>query len=145
MNRRLKWTLAFAFVLVFAAGAMTGGFVGARQMKKHRKKHIMMMSPHHGPVAERMRKHLRDELELTPEQAEKVGPIIEAATATLQTIRMETASRVRNTMEEASREMSPYLTPEQQTKLQQLHEQHQRHGRMRRFHGRPPDDARPPD
>ena len=145
MNRRLKWTLAFAFVLVFAAGAMTGGFAGARHMKKQRKKHIMMMSPHHGPVAERMRKHLRDELELTPEQAEKVDPIIETATATLQTIRRETASRVRNTMEEAGREMSPYLTPEQQGKLQQLHEKHQGHLRGRGFHGRPPVDAPPPD
>jgi len=145
MNRRLKWTLAFAFVLVFAAGAMTGSFVGARYMKKHRKKHIMMMSAHHGAAAERMRKHLREELELTPEQAEKMGPIIEAATASLQTIRRETASRVRNTMEEAGREMSPHLTPEQQAKLQQLREQHQQHLRMRRFRGPLRDHAQPPD
>ena len=148
MNARLKWTLAVAFLAVFAAGAMTGGFVGAHYAKEHRKKRVMVMSPHEGAVAERMRDHLRRELELTPEQAEKVVPIIDEASAKLQTIRTETASRVRSTMEEAGREMTPHLTPEQQKKLEQLREKHRGRLRMRHFRGRRhdgPPHAQPPE
>ena len=139
MNGRLKWTLGIAFLVVFAAGAMTGSFVGARYLEGQRKKHVRMMSRHEGAVAERMRRHLLQELELTPEQAEKVVPIIDATAARLQTIRTETANRVRSTMEEAGREMSPHLTPEQQIKMQQLRERHQGRLRMRRFHRQRPD------
>lgn len=131
MNRRLKWMLAAAFLLVFAAGAMSGSFVGTQYFKKHKKK--TLIKGHHGPAEGRMQEHLRQELELTPEQMEKVGPIISDATSKLQAIRAETAMRVRQTMEEAGREMSPHLTPDQQTKMAELREHHQRRLKMRRM------------
>lgn len=146
MNKRLKWTLAVAFLLVFAAGAMTGGFVGTRYFKKHR--NIKMMVPaHEGVVAQRMREHLRRELELTPDQEVIVVPMIDEASAKLQTIRTETAARVRATMEEAGRQMAPHLTPEQQAKAEKLRERHQHHLQMRRFRGKrgeAPPHAGPP-
>lgn len=141
MNRRLKWMLAIAFLLVFAAGAMSGSFVGTQYFKKHRKK--MLVVPPHGPAEGRMQEHLRQELELTPEQMEKVGPIIGDATAKLQAIRSETAARVRETMEEAGRGMAPHLTPEQQVKMAKLREQHQHHMKMRRMRHRGGHHERP--
>ena len=150
MNLRLKWMLAVAVVVVFAAGTMTGTLLGTRFYKAQRKKHVVMMRGHHGPVGERLREHFRAELELTPEQSEKVMPIIDATSEKLQAIRSDTAARVRETMEQADREMSPHLSAEQQKKLRELHDRHERHLRKRRFRGRPPESEpskpkRPPN
>ena len=133
MNNRLKWMLTAAFLLVFAAGVATGSFAGGHYFKKHKKKIIFT---EHGAVSNRMQEHLRSELELTPEQMEKVSPIIRSTSEKLQAIRSETAVRVRETMEEAGREMSPHLTAEQQQKLSELREQHRDHLKKRRFRGR---------
>lgn len=132
MNARLKWMLIAAFLLVFAAGVATGSFAGGHYFKKHKKRLVFKA---HGAVSDRMQEHLRTELGLTPEQTEKVTPIIQATTEKLQAIRMETADRVRETMEEAGREMSPHLTPDQQKKLSELRDKHRHHLKMRRFRG----------
>ena len=145
MNSRLKWMLAVAFLLVFAAGAATGSFAGSHYFKKHKKR---LNFKAHGAVSDRMQEHLRTELELTPEQTEKVAPIIQSTTDKLQAIRIETAARVRETMEEAGREMSPHLTPDQQKKLAELREKHRDHLKIRRFRGRGrgrPPHSEPPE
>jgi Spy/CpxP family protein refolding chaperone len=95
MNSALKWKLAFAFLLVFFAGTMTG-FFGTFHFRHH-----FLGPPHSGDVNERMREHLRRALDLTPEQSAKISPIVDATTAKLETIRIESAQRVRGVMEES--------------------------------------------
>ena len=138
MNSSLKWMLAFAFLLVFVAGVTTGGLLSALHMRRH-----FLGPPHSGEVGDRMREHLRRALDLTPEQAEKIAPIVDATSAKLEAIRVETAQRVRSAMEESERQISPQLTPEQQTKLQKLKLEHHR---LLIHHGfnPPPPDGPPP-
>jgi Spy/CpxP family protein refolding chaperone len=119
MNNALKWKLAFAFLLVFVAGVTTGGLLSTLHMRRH-----FLGPPHSGEMGDRMREHLRRALDLTPEQAAKIAPIVDAASAKLEAIRVETAQRVRNAMEESERQISPELTPEQQKKLHQMKLQH---------------------
>ena len=140
MNGTLKWKLAFAFLLVFIAGATTGGLLSSLHMRRH-----FLGPPHSGEVGDRMREHLRRALDLTPEQAEKIAPIVDATSAKLEAIRVETAQRVRSAMEESERQIAPQLTPEQQTKLQKLKLEHHR---ILMHHGflpppPPPDNASP--
>ena len=85
MNSALKWKLAFAFLLVFIAGVTTGSFLGTHQIKKR----IFLGPPHSGDVSNRMREHLQQALDLTPEQAEKIAPIVDATSAKLEAIRVE--------------------------------------------------------
>jgi Spy/CpxP family protein refolding chaperone len=136
MNSALKWKLAFAFLLVFLAGLVTGGFLSAWHAR-----HLFLGPPHSGALAQRMRDHLRHELSLTPEQEAKIRPIVDSTTAQLEAIRIETAERVRSTMDESVRAISPQLTAEQQTKLQTLQREHRR-----RFmhHGGPGGPLPPP-
>jgi len=94
-------------------------------------------------VGERMREHLRRALDLTPEQAEKIAPIVDATSAKLEAIRIESAQRVRNAMEESERQISPELTPDQQKKLQKLKREHQR-SLMHHGFKPPPPDGPPP-
>jgi Spy/CpxP family protein refolding chaperone len=140
MNSALKWKLAFAFLLVFVAGAATGAFFGVHHLKQH----IILGPPHSGDVPDKMREHFRRALGLTAEQENKIAPIIDATSAKLETIRVETAERVRTVMEESKRAVAPLLTPEQQKKLEKLESQHRK---MMVHHGfvppPPPKDKSP--
>lgn len=139
MNNGLKWKLALAFLLVFVAGVTSGGLLSSLHMRRH-----FLGPPHSGEVGDRMREHLRRALDLTPEQAEKIAPIVDATSAKLEAIRVETAQRVRSAMEESERQISPQLTPEQQTKLQKLKLEHHRILMHHGFNPPPPDSPPPP-
>ena len=142
MNGRLKWQLAFAFLLVFVAGATSGGLFSSMHMR-HR---MFFGPPHSGEMGDRFREHLKQVLDLTPEQSAKLSPIIDSTSAKLEAIRVETAQRVRSTMEESEQQILPDLTPDQQKKLQEMKSNHQR---MLMHHGfmppppPPPEDASP--
>lgn len=139
MNNALKWKLGLAILLVFVAGGMTGAFFGVHHLRHH----IILGPPHSGDVPDRMREHLRRTLGLSAEQEKKVAPIVDATSAKLETIRVETAERVRTVMEESKKEIAPLLTPEQQKKLDQLESEHRK---MMLHHGflPPPKDKPPP-
>jgi len=138
MNSALKWKLTCASLLVFVAGVMTGLFGGLHM------RHLFLGPPHSGEVPMRMREHLRHELDLTPEQEAKLSPIIEATSAKLEAIRVETAQRVRKTMEESEQQISPQLTAEQMKKLQKLKEEHHKILLHHGFTPPPPDGPPPP-
>jgi Spy/CpxP family protein refolding chaperone len=139
MNSSLKGKLALAFLLVFVAGAATGAFLGLHHLTHH----IILGPPHSGDVPDKMREHFRRALGLTAEQESKIAPIVDATSAKLETIRVETAERVRNVMEESKRQVAPLLTPEQQKKLEKLDSEHRK---MMVHHGflPPPKDKPPP-
>jgi Spy/CpxP family protein refolding chaperone len=103
----------------------------------------MLGPPHSGDVPDRMREHLRRMLDLSAEQEKKVSPIVDATSSKLETIRLETAERVRTVMEESKKEIAPLLTPEQQKKLDKLESEHRK---MMLHHGflPPPKDKPPP-
>jgi len=139
MNSALKWKLAFAFLLVFVAGGMTGVFLGIHVLH-----HVMLGPPHSGDVPDRMREHLRRTLGLTAEQEKKIAPIVDGTSAKLETIRVETAERVRTVMEESKKEIAPLLSPEQQKKLDTLESEHRRMMLRHGFLPPPPPKNQPP-
>ena len=121
MNSALKWKLIAGFVLVFLAGGATGVFVSAATA------HRFFFGQHrHGFAAQAMKNRLQWQLRLTDEQLAKVSPIIEKTGAKLEEIRGDTGRRVRETIAEAHREITPFLTPEQQQRLKQMEERHRR-------------------
>jgi Spy/CpxP family protein refolding chaperone len=141
MTNALKWKLGLACLLVFVAGGMTGAFFGVHHLRHH----IMLGPPHSGDVGDRMREHFRRSLGLTAEQEKKIGPILDATSSKLESIRVETAERVRAVMEESKKEVAPLLTSEQQKKLDNLESEHRK---MMLHHGflppPPPKDKPPP-
>jgi|ERR1700736_65760 len=121
MNSALKWKLIAGFVLVFLAGGATGVFVSATTA------HHFLFGPHrHGFAAQAMRNRLQSQLRLTDDQLAKISPIIEKTGTKLEEIRGETGRRVRDTIAEAHREITPFLTPEQQQRLKEMEERHRR-------------------
>lgn len=129
MNEALKWKLITGFLLVFLAGGVTGAFIAAKTTRHH-----LFATSHHEIAAQRMRERLRSELDLTPEQLAKISPVIDKAAAQLETIRRDTARRVRDTFADMHKQIGTDLTPEQRTALEQMRERH--HKSMRRHHHR---------
>ena len=140
MNNALKWKLALACLLVFVAGAATGAFFGVHHLRHH----VILGPPHSGDVPDRMREHLRRALGLTAEQEAKIAPIVDATGAKLETIRIETAERVRTVMEESKAQVAPFLTAEQQKKLEKLEAQHRKMMIHHGFEPAPPPKDKPP-
>ncbi len=137
MTRKLKLWLALALLVVFFAGAALGVFAGAMHARQ------VFFRGHGGFVAHRMREHLRRELQLTPEQNEKITPILDQMDQRLETIRTETGQRVRETMNQSHNEIVPLLNPEQRQKLIEMRE---RHKHIMRMHGGDmPPPLPPPD
>ena len=135
MNSLLRWKLILAFILVFFAGVACG-FFGA-----FRGGPWMFGHPHHRSVAEHMKRHLRIELKLTSQQMEQIAPIVDRAASQLEAKREQTMREVHSIFEETHRGITPFLTPEQQTKLGQLE---QRHRQRFRRHGFMPPPGPPP-
>ena len=131
MSTGLKWKLAVGFFLVFLAGATTGSF--AWRWHRH-----PWGPPRSGALAERMNERLRHELGLSPEQSAKIAPIVEQSAQKLETIRVESARRVRQTFAETHLQISPELTPEQRKKLADMEERHRRRREHHRRFFRPP-------
>jgi Spy/CpxP family protein refolding chaperone len=140
MNSALKGKLALAFLLVFVAGVATGAFLGLHHLTHH----VILGPPHSGDVPDRMREHLRRALSLTAEQENKIAPIVDATSAKLETIRVETAERVRTVMEDSKKEIAPLLTPEQQKKLDKLDSEHRKMMLHHGFLPPPPPKDKPP-
>ena len=138
MSSDLRWKLGLAFLLVFVAGGMTGVFLGVHHLRYH----VMLGPPHSGDIPDRMREHFRRALGLTAEQEKKIAPIVDATSAKLEAIRVETAERVRAVMEDSKKEVAPLLTPEQQKKLDQLESEHRK---MMMHHGFLPPPPPPKD
>ena len=138
MNKSLRWKLVLAFVLVFLAGAACG-FFGAFHV------HHVFAQMEPGSMAQRMKQRLRAELKLTPEQMQQVSPIVDRAVSQLKTKREQTMRDVHEIFKQTHRDMQPFLTPEQRTKLEQLEKRHRhllhRHGFMAPGPPAPP----PPD
>jgi Spy/CpxP family protein refolding chaperone len=127
MNQALKWKLIAGFILVFVAGGISGALLGGLYAR-----HLFFGFHNPEQIGARMKERLRAELNLTPEQAAKISPIIDNTAIQLREIRRETARRVHETIAESHRQMAANLTDEQRQKLQQIEERHRRlrHGRF---------------
>jgi Spy/CpxP family protein refolding chaperone len=127
MNSSLRWKLILAFVLVFLAGAACG-FFGAFHVPP------FFARMDSGAMAQHMKQRLRAELKLTSEQMQQISPVIDRTASQLKTKREQTMRDVHEIFEQAHREMQPFLTPEQRTRLEEVEKRHRhllhRHGLM---------------
>ena len=126
MNKSLRWKLLLAFVLVFVAGAACG-FFGAVHMHQIFFAHMAPDS-----MARHMKERLRVELSLTPDQMQKISPIVDHAVSQLKTTREQTMRSVHEIFSQTHHEIQPLLTPEQRIKLEEMEK---RHSRLLHRHG----------
>jgi protein CpxP len=83
---------------------------------------------HGGPGGHQMGnplEHLTKDLNLTPDQQAKVGPIVDQAKPQIQAIHQEAMQKMQAVMESTTAQIRPLLTPEQQQKLDAMKKAHE--------------------
>jgi hypothetical protein len=114
MNPLAKWKVVTYMVALFAAGAVTGSVVSYRVGRR-------AMNRPHAP-ADYLRARY-DKLGLSPEQAKKIEPMIEAAGAQLRKEQADYIKRIHQIKDEFNGKIASELTPEQNQKLDEMDRQ----------------------
>ncbi len=110
-----KRKLAGYVLAIFLAGAGSGALVAWQVSRR-----IPVAPPTPAEIGARLRARFQARLDLTPEQRQKVDPMIGQAMARVETIRQETASHVFANVAKLHEQMLTVLTPEQKTKFEEL-------------------------
>jgi hypothetical protein len=132
------WKVILAFVGVFIAGAVFGGFFTLRSAGKwlgaERTKSPPSAKTSAGAVAaptpslairatQQVMRQLTQRLSPTPEQQKALRPIVARASEDLQRLQRDHLADVTRTTERMYADLAPILTPEQRVKLQQMREE----------------------
>jgi Spy/CpxP family protein refolding chaperone len=115
MNSLGKWKLSLYVLALFLAGGGSGAVITWQVCKR------TPVAP--SPPAEigaRLRARFQSRLDLTPEQMQKITPLIDQAMRRVEAIRRETASQVFANVSNMHEQVLLVLTPEQKVKFEEL-------------------------
>lgn len=142
-----NWKIILAFLGVFVAGAVFGGFVSLRAVRQQVEKARLRTPMPIDQFSPQIMKRFSSRLDLTAEQKEKLWPIIRQAGEDLRKLRQSGDREAIAVAERMHEQVAEILTPEQQGKLEQMkrdmRERWQRE-RQKRWGERPPSGNRPP-
>jgi hypothetical protein len=110
-----KWKLGLYVLAIFLAGGGTGAFITWRICEGRA---VTPLPP--AEIGARLRARFQARLDLTPEQAGKINPLIDQAMRQVEVIRKDTASHVFANVSNLHEQVLLVLTPEQKAKFEQL-------------------------
>jgi Spy/CpxP family protein refolding chaperone len=110
-----KWKLGVYVLAIFLAGAGSGALIGWQVC---RRTPVAPVPP--AEIGARLRARFQSQLALTPEQAQKIEPMIDQAMRRVEAIRKETASQVFANVSDLHKQMLTVLTPGQKVKFEEL-------------------------
>lgn len=115
MNR--PWKVIVVFVGVFIAGAVFGGLFALRFQSSwfHRPQRSSLIF-----TAPDIVQKLTERLELSPEQTQKIEPIVKRAQDEVQRLRRDHVRNMTTALDLMHSEISEVLTPAQRVKLEEL-------------------------
>ena len=116
-----KTKLVCGLVAIFAAGIVVGGSVGFTAARKSQvpTPTTDQKRDHGSRFADKWCSKLSGDLNLTPEQVEKIKPITEETSAQLKAVHAENNDRVRAIFKASHEKIKSVLTPEQLTIFEQ--------------------------
>ncbi len=109
-------------IAIFALGGVSGGFAGYYYGRSS----FYRRPPKPDQMAESMHHFLRDRLELTPEQSDKLLPLVKDMSKAMQAVHEENHQRFGRIMKDFDAKISPLLTEPQLKKLDELRKEHER-------------------
>ena len=123
-----KRKLATYVLAIFLAGAASGALVA---WQVSRRTPVAPMPP--VEIGARLRARFQSQLALSPDQVQKIDPMIDHAMLRVEAIRQETASHVFANVSQLHEQVLTVLTPEQKTKFEEL--ERERRVRLRQKFG----------
>ena len=115
MNSLGKWKLGVYVLALFLAGGGSGALIAWQVC---RRMPVAPLTP--AEIGARLRAQFQSRLELTPDQAQKIDPMIDQAMRRVEAIRKETASHVFANVSNLHEQVLTVLTPEQKVKFEGL-------------------------
>jgi len=118
MNALDRWKIVLTLIAIFVAGAVTGGFFMIRAVKYEtpRRSEERLEMPF---AVDRWLARLH----LTPDQDQKLRPIIEQADNELRNLRALDLREIEGILDRAQDRINPVLTPDQRERLRQMLEE----------------------
>jgi Spy/CpxP family protein refolding chaperone len=120
MNRLSKWKLGLYVLVIFLAGGGTGALI---TWQVRRRTPVAPLPP--AEIGARLRARFQSRLDLTPEQVQKIDPLIDQAMGRVEAIRSETANHVFANASNLHAQVLLVLTPEQKMKFEELERERQ--------------------
>jgi Spy/CpxP family protein refolding chaperone len=126
MNLKKNWKVVLYLAAIFIAGGITGSFVTLQTLKH-------MIHKHRNPenLCAMVMKRLESELKLTPEQVQKIKPIVDQSVRELEAIRSKTISQSSQVISRSEEQIAQELTPEQQKRFQKIQQERHKHFKER--------------
>src|ERR1039457_4663503 len=112
MSSLSKWKLGVYVLAIFLAGGGSGAFVGWQMC---RRTPVTPVPP--AEIGAHLSARFQSQLALTPEQLQKIDPMIDEAMHRVEAIRKETASQVFANVTTLHEQVLAVLTPEQLQKI----------------------------
>jgi Spy/CpxP family protein refolding chaperone len=141
----LNWKILAAFTGIFLAGAVAGGFVSARMIRHFAEKRFT--PDQFGP---QQMKKFTEQLNLTPEQREKIRPVILQTAEDLKKVRRDAFKATTELFERMEAGIAKELTDAQRAQLRDIQEKERERRkqwmleRAKRGDARPGPDGPPP-
>jgi Spy/CpxP family protein refolding chaperone len=124
--------------LIFLAGTITGAFIAPHFGR------AFMRPPDPKQISQHMMDRLQSGLDLTPDQAAKIKPLVEKIGSDMEMIRRDTSKHVHDRIAETNAQITQLLTPEQKDKFIKMEAEHRRRLARCRPWGEAPSPGPPP-
>ncbi len=126
MNSLSKWKLGVYVLAIFLAGGGSGALIAWQVC---RRMPVTPLPP--AEIGARLRVRFQSRLALTPDQAQKIDPMIDQGMHRVEAIRKETASQVFANVTTLHEQVLAVLTPEQKVKFEELERERREHLRQK--------------
>lgn len=131
MNYLTKNKIALYLAVIFMAGGITGTVIAWGSAKGK-----FSQPPSMDKVCTKMQDRLKSQLELTPDQLERIQPILDRTSQEMRAIHEKTMKEIDEAIQRSHAEIARELNPEQRRKLEAL--QQERRELMEKRLKRPP-------
>jgi Spy/CpxP family protein refolding chaperone len=123
MNAIDRWKIVLTLIAIFVAGAVTVRIFTIRAMKYEMPRRSEAPPPETPFSVDRWLAHLH----LTPDQDQKLRPMIEQADNELRNLRALDLREIEGILDRAQDRMNPVLQPDQQQRLRRMVEERKHH------------------
>ncbi len=132
MNQLTKRKVILYLAIIFVAGGISGAVIGWGSAREARSR-----PPTMGHMCDHMRKRLQSHLNLSPDQLQKIEPILQKTAKQMEAIHRKTIDEIERLLQQSNAEIAKELNPDQIVKLEEL-DKERREYFSRRFKGGPP-------
>jgi Spy/CpxP family protein refolding chaperone len=115
MSLPAKWKLGLYVLVIFLAGSGSGALITWQICQR-----VVIAPRTPEQIGTRLRGRFKSRLDLSPDQVQKIDPMIDQAMRQVKVIRRETASRVFANVSHLHEQVELVLTPEQKVKFEVL-------------------------